>query len=110
VKNSALEAQKYDFQVSTIRSRRLPHFQFSALGGELLQPFDFTFAKGVFGTYPGVGPIPSTEAKVHTPAKLTAFLTGGMDVPLSQEYKRWKRHSELRCATSQRRPSSRAMR
>ena len=68
VKNSALEAQKYDFQVSTMRSRRLPHFQFSVLGGELLQPFDFTFAKGVFGTYPGIGPIPSTDAEVHTPA------------------------------------------
>ncbi len=87
VKNSALEAQKYDFQVSTMRSRRLPHFQFSVLGGELLQPFDFTFAKGVFGTYPGVGPIPSTNAKVHTPAQLTAYITGGMDVPLSQQYK-----------------------
>jgi outer membrane protein TolC len=87
VKNSALEAQKFDFQVDTIRSRRLPHFQFSALGGELLQPFDFTFAKGVFGTYPGVGPIPSTEAKVHTPAQLTAYLTGSMDLPLSQQYK-----------------------
>ena len=70
VKNSALEAQKYDFQVSTMRSKRLPHFQFSVLGGELLQPFDFTFAKGAFGTYPGVGPIPSTDAKVHTPAQI----------------------------------------
>src|ERR1035441_1356589 len=87
VKNSALEARKYDFQGSTIRSPRPPHFQFSALGGELLQPFDFTFAKGVFGTYPGVGPIPSTNAKVHTPAQLTAYLTGGMDLPLSQQYK-----------------------
>ncbi|MGB8013389.1 MAG: TolC family protein [Terriglobales bacterium] len=87
VKNSVLEAQKYDFQVSTARSRRLPHFQFAALGGELLQPFDFTFAKGVFGTYPGIGPLPSTDAKVHTPARLTAYLTGGMDIPLSQQYK-----------------------
>ncbi len=87
VKNSALEAQKYDFQVSTMRSRRLPHFQFSVLGGELLQPFDFTFAKGVFGTYPGIGPLPSTDAKVHTPARLTANITGGMDIPLSQQYK-----------------------
>ena len=26
VKNSALEAQKYDFQVSTMRSKRLPTF------------------------------------------------------------------------------------
>ena len=87
VKNSALEAQKYDFQVSTMRSRRLPHFQFSVLGGELLQPFDFTFAKGVFGTYPGIGPLPSNDAKVHTPARLTAYITGGMDIPLSQQYK-----------------------
>ncbi len=87
VKNSALEAQKYDFQVSTMRSRRLPHFQFSAVGGELLQPFDFTFAKGVFGTYPGVGPIPSTNSKVHTPARLTAFLNGSIDQPLTQQYK-----------------------
>jgi outer membrane protein len=87
VKNSVLEAQKFDFQVSTIRSRRLPHFQFSALGGELLQPFNFTFAKGVFGTYPGTGPIPSTDAKVHTPARLSAFMSGSIDVPLLQQYK-----------------------
>ena len=87
VKNSALEAQKYDFQVSTMRTKRLPHFQFAALGGELLQPFDFTFAKGVFGTYPGTGPIPSSNAKVHTPARPTAYLTGSMDIPLLQQYK-----------------------
>src|ERR1700758_4494610 len=87
VKNSVLEAQKYDFQVSTMRSKRLPHFQFSVLGGELLQPFDFTFTKGAFGTYPATGPIPSTDAKIHTPARLTAFLNGSVDVPLLQQYK-----------------------
>ncbi len=87
VKNSVLAAEKYDFQVSTARSRRLPHFQFAALGGELLQPFDFTFNRGAFGTYPGVGPIPSKEAKVHTPAQPTAYITGSLDVPLLQQYK-----------------------
>ena len=87
VKNSVLEAQKFDFQVSTMRSKRLPNFHFSVLGGELLQPFDFTFAKGVFGTYPGIGPIPSTEAEVHTPARLSAFMSGSIDEPLSQQYK-----------------------
>ncbi len=61
VKNSALEAQKFDFRVSTIRSKRLPQFQFTALGGELMHSFDFTFDKGVFGTYPGVGPIPGNQ-------------------------------------------------
>ena len=87
IKNSKLEAQKYDFQVSTMRSRRLPNFHFSVLGGELIQPFDFTFSKGAFGTYPSTGPIPSTDAKVHTPARLTAFLNGSIDQPLSQQYK-----------------------
>lgn len=70
-----------------MRSRRLPNVHFSVLGGESLQPFDFTFAKGVFGTYPGVGPIPSTNAEVRTPARLTAFLNGSIDQPLAQQYK-----------------------
>jgi len=87
VKNSVLEAQKYDFQVSTARSRRKPQFQFSMLGGELLHSFDFTFDKGVFGTYPGVGPIPGTNAKVHSPAVFTTYLTGSIDQPLTQQYK-----------------------
>jgi outer membrane protein len=87
VKNSVLEAQKFDFRVSTVRSTRLPHFQFSALGGELLQPFDFTFPRGAFGTYPNVGPIPGSQAKVHQPAQLTALLTGSLDEPLIQQYK-----------------------
>jgi outer membrane protein TolC len=87
VKNSVLEAQKNDFQVSTARSRRKPQFQFSMLGGELLHPFDFTFDKGVFGTYPGVGPIPNTNAKVHTPAVFTTYLTGSIDQPVTQQYK-----------------------
>ena len=61
VKNSVLEAQKYDFQVSTARSRRLPQFQFSMLGGELLQPFDFTFQEGVVGHVSRDWPDPRDE-------------------------------------------------
>ncbi len=87
VKNSSLEAQKYNFRVSTARSRRLPQFQFAMLGGELLQPFDFKFAPGVFGTYPGIGPIPATTSKVHTPAVFTTYMTAFADQPLLQQYK-----------------------
>jgi outer membrane protein len=87
VKNSVLEAQKYDFRVGSARSRRLPQFQFAMLGGELLQPFDFTFAPGVFGIYPNIGPIPGSTAKVHTPAVFTTYLTGALDQPLTQQYK-----------------------
>jgi outer membrane protein TolC len=87
VKNSALEAQKFDFRVSTVRSRRLPQFQFTALGGELMHSFDFTFDPGVFGTYPNVGPIPATTTKIRNPARFTTYLTGSADQPLTQQYK-----------------------
>lgn len=87
VKNSVLEAQKYDFQVSTARSRRKPQFQFAMLGGELLHPFDFTIPQGALGTYASTGPIPSTNAKIHTPAVFTTYLTGSIDQPLLQQYK-----------------------
>jgi len=87
IKNSQLEAQKYDFQVSSVRSRRLPQFQFSALGGQLMHSFDFTFPAGSFGTYANVGPIPSSEAKIRTPARFTTYLTGAIDQPITQQYK-----------------------
>ena len=87
VKNSRLEAQKHDFEVNTIRTKRLPQFKFSVLGGELLQPFDFTFPAGSFGTYPGIGPIPSTTAKIHQDAQLATFSTGSIAQPLTQQYK-----------------------
>ncbi len=87
VKNSALEAQKFDFRVSTARTRRLPHFEFAVLGGELMHSFDFTFPAGAFGTYPNIGPVPGTEAKVHTPARFTTHITSLFAQPITQQYK-----------------------
>jgi outer membrane protein len=87
VKNSVLEAQKYDFRVDTARSRRKPEFQLDMLGGELLHPFDFTFPAGSFGTYPGIGPVPSTNAKIHTPALFVTYITASIDQPVTQQYK-----------------------
>ena len=87
VKNSALEAQKYDFRVGTARSRRLPQFQFATLGGELMHSFDFTFDQGAFGTYANVGPIPGSTTKIRNPARFTTYVTGAIDQPITQQYK-----------------------
>lgn len=87
VKNSTLEAQKYEFRVSTVRSRRLPQLQFTALGGELMHSFDYSFDQGVFGTYPGVGPIPGRNTKIRQAAQFTNYMTGSVDFPLIQQYK-----------------------
>ena len=87
VKNSALEAQKFDFRVKTAETRRLPQFNFNVLGGELMHSFDFTFDQGAFGTYPGVGPIPGTQTKIRQPARFTTYVTGAFDQPLTQQYR-----------------------
>ena len=87
VKNSGLEAQKYDFRLSTARTRRLPQFQLAVLGGELMHSFDFTFDQGVFGNYPGVGPIPGKKTTIRNPARFTTYTTGSLDQPITQQYK-----------------------
>jgi outer membrane protein len=87
VKNSVLEAQKFDFRLSTARSRRLPQFQFAVLGGELMHSFDFTFPAGSFGTDATGRPIPSTESKIRNPARFTTYTTGAFDQPITQQYK-----------------------
>jgi len=87
VKNSALEAQKFDFRVATARSRRLPQFQFAVLGGELMHSFDFTFPAGAFGTDANGRPIPSTESKIRNPARFTTYITSAFDQPITQQYK-----------------------
>lgn len=87
IKNSILEVERFDFRINTAHSRRLPQFQFNMLGGELLHSYDFTFPAGAWGTYPGIGPIPGKDAKVHTPAVFTTYITGSVDQPLLQQYK-----------------------
>lgn len=90
IKHSNLEAQKYEFRIDTVRSRRRPEFQFSVLESELLKPLDFTFKQGVFGIYPtplGPLPVPSVNTKIRTPAHLNTFAMGSINQPLTQQYK-----------------------
>ena len=87
VKNSVLEVQKFDFQVDAMRTKRLPQFQFTALDGGLLHSFDYTFQRGVFGTYPGIGPIPGTETKIKSPSTFTSTVIGSVNQPLTQQHK-----------------------
>ena len=87
VKNSSLEAEKHNFRLSTIRSRRLPQFQFAVLGGELMSSADFTFPAGAFGTFPGTGPIPANKTEIHSPVRFATFINASVNEPLIQQYK-----------------------
>jgi len=86
IKVADFEVDKSKWQIAEVKTKRLPSMSASVLGSELLNELDFTFDKGVFGTYPGVGPIPSTDTKITTPRQLTAFVRGQVTQPLSQLY------------------------
>jgi len=87
VKNSALEVEKSNFRVNQVRTRRLPNFQVGLLGGSLLQPFDFTFPAGAFGTFPSTGPIPAKNTGIRTPAQFVTYATAAAAQPVTQQYK-----------------------
>src|SRR5499425_1695760 len=87
VKNAILAVAIDEDQITEARTYRKPSLNVYALGSQLLTPVDFTFQKGVFGTFPGIGPVPATETKIHTPLRPTFYGFVQVSQPLSQQYK-----------------------
>ena len=87
VKNAILAVAIDDDQIAEAHTYRLPSMNIYALGSQLLTPVDFTFQKGVFGNFPGIGPVPATDTKIHTPLRPTFYGFTQVSQPLSQQYK-----------------------
>lgn len=87
VKSASIEVGKYSDKLAALRTRRLPEFKFYTLASQLLTPMSFTFEKGAFGTYPGIGPIPDKTTEISTPRRPTYYLSGQINQPLSQLYR-----------------------
>src|SRR5215813_7482942 len=87
IKNAVLATAIDEDQIAEARTNRFPSINFYALGSQLLTPVDFTFQKGVFGNFPGIGPVPATDTKIHTPLRPTFYGFTQVSQPLSQQYK-----------------------
>jgi outer membrane protein len=87
IKNAMLELNKSEDRLAAARSRRLPEFKLNALGSQLLSSLDFKFEQGVFGNYPGIGPIPAKDSVISTPRRPTFIMVGQINQPLSQLYR-----------------------
>ena len=87
LRTAELDVEKAGDNLAAFRTRRLPSLRSNVLSGQLLTKPTVTFSRGVFGSYPGVGPIPSEEAKVNIPRKPTAMVFGQILQPLSQQYR-----------------------
>jgi len=87
VLNSQLAVEKVEDQLAATRTLRYPAFNLYALGSQQLAALNFTFDQGVFGTYPGIGPVPATQTVIGTPVRPTAIIVGSVSQPLTQQYR-----------------------
>jgi outer membrane protein TolC len=87
VANATLQVEKAGYDVADARVKRLPSFSIDAQASQLLQPVDVNFPRGAFGAFPGIGPIPSTDTSLTTPAKLTFLFNAKASQPLTPLFK-----------------------
>jgi outer membrane protein TolC len=87
VSAAALEVARAKDRVARAKASRLPSLKIDVLESRLLTSIDFEFEKGVFGTYPGTGPIPSQNTTISTDNKFTTLGVAQISQPISQLYK-----------------------
>lgn len=87
IKSAELDVLKSSDSIAATRTKYFPSFSLTVLASQLLTPIDFTFEKGLFGTYPGTGPIPAEDTSINTPRQPTGLVVGSIQQPLSQIYR-----------------------
>jgi outer membrane protein TolC len=87
VRNAGLEVRKFEAQLAAAHTQRLPAFNWYTLGGVRLTELNFYFDSGVFGVFPGIGPVPPANTAIKAPRQPAAVLVGRVDQPLSQQYR-----------------------
>ena len=92
IRSSDLDVRRAAEGTATAKTQRLPQFSLYLLGGETLQPIDFTIPRGVLGFYPSTGPIPARSSTITTPQTFTSVILGQTTQPISQL---WKIHLGL---------------
>lgn len=82
--NARLEAGKADDRLAALRTQRLPRVNVDAFSTESLNRLTFDFREGIFGTYPGIGPVPAADTKVTLARTLDNFAVLRVTQPLTQ--------------------------
>lgn len=81
---AALDEARARDDVAALRTERLPKFDVKVLEGGVLSPIAWSFREGVFGTYPGTGPIPFTDITVDSPRSLMSGMLFTAVQPITQ--------------------------
>ena len=76
-----------DLALATARSYRLPQFSVEALGAQSITQLGVDFPAGAFGTFPGIGPVPSVDTRVTSPRRPLMLTQASLTQPISQLFK-----------------------
>jgi outer membrane protein TolC len=87
VKNAGLEVQKASDAKDAAFTRFLPSLHLNALESYNLTEESYRFQQGVWGTYPGIGPIPNRNIEIDTHPGFATALSATLSQPLSQLYR-----------------------
>lgn len=85
--NAQLEVRKAADGVAAARTHFLPSLSVDALPSYNLSSQAFTFERGVFGSYAGVGPIPALPTQIESQSGTTTLVSGSIVQPLLQLYR-----------------------
>jgi outer membrane protein TolC len=83
LKVATLEVERAGYKTDAARTARLPSLNLYGATGSLLTTTHFQFNQGTFGTFPGVGPVPSQSTSIDQPARWSSFLFATALQPLT---------------------------
>ena len=81
-----LEGAKMAEMLAAARTHRLPVFQVDVSASQQLREVDFLFRRGLFGAFPGIGPVPPADTRIVTPKIPTALVFAQIAQPLTQQF------------------------
>jgi outer membrane protein TolC len=84
---STLEVTKAEQRLVAARTHRYPVLQVDLQGSKPLESIEFGFERGVFGEFPGIGPIPASDTQVTSSTDFTWFLNATLAQPLTGQYR-----------------------
>ncbi len=87
IKNAELQVEKAEDRVAATRTERLPKLEVKSHGSHNLTSQEYTFNQGEFGTFPGTGPIPTTDTTIESQSGLTGAFGASVRLPLSDQYR-----------------------
>jgi outer membrane protein TolC len=81
---AAMSVDRAEARVGASRTHRLPVLDLQANGGTTLNGLHMTFPGGAFGTFPDIGPIPTTDTRVDIPRTVSGYVSASIAQPLTQ--------------------------